>query len=96
MRLEPRVMEVLAVLSERAGQVVSRDELLDKVWPDVVVTEHTLSRCIYQLRQELGNVCSGSGHTDYNPIETLPKRGYRLLATPVTALVNVVPLPEPA
>jgi len=87
-RLEPRVMEVLAVLSERAGQVVSRDELLDKVWPDVVVTEHTLSRCIYQLRQELGNVCSGSGQADYNPIETLPKRGYRLLATPVTKLVN--------
>ena len=80
-RLEPRVMEVLAVLSGHPGRVVSRDELLDAVWPGVVVTEHTLSRCIYQLRTELGKIGGEPGQADYNPIETLPKRGYRLLAT---------------
>lgn len=79
-RLEPKVMEVLGVLTRHRGRVVSRDELLDAVWPDVVVTEHTLSRCIYQLRNELGKIGGDAGQADYNPIETLPKRGYRLLA----------------
>jgi len=79
-RLEPKVMQVLEVLSQHPGRVVSRDELLDTVWPDVVVTEHTLSRCIYQLRHEVGSIARKSGQADYNPIETLPKRGYRLLA----------------
>jgi DNA-binding winged helix-turn-helix (wHTH) protein len=84
-RLEPKVMEVLAVLNRHPGRVVSREELLDTVWPGVVVTEHTLSRCIYQLRHELGKIGTGRGRDDYNPIETLPKRGYRLLATFDTA-----------
>jgi DNA-binding winged helix-turn-helix (wHTH) protein len=79
-RLEPKVMEVLAVLSRRPGQVISRDEILDTVWPDVVVTEHTLSRCIYRLRHEVGRIGNSPGGADFNPIETLPKRGYRLLA----------------
>ena len=79
-RLEPKVMAVLGVLTEHPGRVVSRDELLEKVWSGVVVTEHTLSRCIYQLRHELGKIGNEPGHATFNPIETLPKRGYRLLA----------------
>jgi len=79
-RLEPKVMAVLGVLTKHPGRVVSRDELLETVWPGVVVTEHTLSRCIYQLRHELGKIGGEPGQTNYNPIETLPKRGYRLLA----------------
>ena len=79
-RLEPKVMAVLGVLTKHPGRVVSRDELLETVWPDVVVTEHTLSRCIYQLRNELGKIGGDAGQARYNPIETLPKRGYRLLA----------------
>jgi len=79
-RLEPKVMAVLGVLTKHPGRVVSRDELLEAVWPGTVVTEHTLSRCIYQLRHELGKIGNEPGQTDYNPIETLPKRGYRLLA----------------
>jgi len=79
-RLEPKVMDVLGVLSRNQGRVVTRDELMDAVWPNVVVTEHTLSRCIYRLRTELGNIGRQPGESDFNPIETLPKRGYRLLA----------------
>lgn len=78
-RLEPKVMEVLSVLAKYPGQVVSRDELLNAVWPGMVVTEHTLSRCIYQLRHQLGEIGAQPGQADFNPIETLPKRGYRLL-----------------
>lgn len=95
-RLEPKVMAVLEVLSDHAGRVVSRDELLDAVWPNVVVTEHTLSRCIYQLRHELGRIGDVSGQADYNPIETLPKRGYRLLASleTLTARASSAPMME--
>lgn len=78
-RLEPKVMQVLTVLSGHAGQVVPRDELLERVWPGVIVTEHTLSRCIYRLRRDLGKIGGGPAAEEYNPIETLPKRGYRLL-----------------
>ncbi len=80
-RLEPKVMEVLAVLMGHPGEVVSRDELLTAVWPGVVVTEHTLSRCIYQLRHAMREVGGVTGNREFNPIETLPKRGYRLLAS---------------
>jgi DNA-binding winged helix-turn-helix (wHTH) protein len=78
-RLEPKVMEVLTELASHRGRVVSRNELLDAVWPNVVVTEHTLTRCIYQLRTELGKIGTGPDQPDLDPIETLPKRGYRLL-----------------
>ena len=77
-RLEPKVMEVLVVLARYSGHVVQRAELLDAVWPDTVVTEHTLSRCVYQLRESLRKVAGPGENGD--AIETLPKRGYRLLA----------------
>ena len=73
-RLEPKVMSVLTVLARYSGHVVSRKILMDAVWRDSVVTEHTLSRCIYQLREQLGRAI-GDGQV----VETLPKRGYRLL-----------------
>ena len=78
-RLEPKVMEVLVVLARYSGHVVSRADLIEAVWPDVVVTEHTLSRCIYQLREALREVSVGRQEKDFEAIETLPKRGYRLL-----------------
>ncbi len=79
-RLEPKVMQVLAVLARYSGHVVSRDELLDAVWPGAVVTENTVSRCVYQLRESLGRVAGKEGGTKRELIETLPKRGYRLTA----------------
>ena len=80
-RLEPKVMEVLTVLASHPGRIVPRDEILDAVWPNVVVTEHTLTRCIYQLRNEFGKIGTGPNQSDFDPIETLPKRGYRLFVT---------------
>ncbi len=80
-RLEPKVMKVLTVLTSHPGHVVSRNELMDKVWPGVIVTEHTLTRCIYQLRRDLHEAIGQQESADFNPIETLPKRGYRLLVS---------------
>ncbi len=90
-RLEPKVMDVLGLLSRHAGRVVPRNELMDAVWPDVIVTEHTLSRCVYQLRHQLGKI---AGQPDQALIETLPKRGYRLLAD-VESVAAPAPSPAP-
>jgi len=74
-RLEPKPMEVLAVLAARAGEAVSREELMEAVWPDVVVTEHALNRCVSQLRRALADDARAP-----TVIETIPKAGYRLVA----------------
>ncbi len=84
-QLEPKVMGVLAMLAERAGQVVPREDLLARLWPDVVVSDDSLSRCLYELRRQLS---LAGGTDDYRAVvETLPKRGYRLNAevTPLAA-----------
>ena len=75
-QLDPKVMGVLAMLAERASQVVPREDLISRLWPDVVVTDDALSRCLYDLRRELA---AAGGSDEYRAlIETLPKRGYRL------------------
>ncbi|MFU8878186.1 MAG: winged helix-turn-helix domain-containing protein [Wenzhouxiangellaceae bacterium] len=82
-RLTPRAMEVLVCLSEHAGQVVTRDDFSERVWNPAVVTDNSLTRCISELRRSLGD---RTGTPQY--IETIPKRGYRLVA-PVTPVMPV-------
>jgi len=72
--LDPKVVDVLRRLVAAQGEVVSRESLMTDVWEGLVVTDFALSRCIYQLRR---NLCRAAGTKD-SPIETLPKRGYRL------------------
>lgn len=74
-RIEPKAMEVLMVLAGRAGKAVSREELLAAVWPGVVVGDEVLTQSVIKLRKALGD-------NPYSPvyIETLSKRGYRLIA----------------
>ena len=74
-RLEPRVMDVLVCLAERAGEVVSRETLNEQVWGNVVVTDQAVTNCISELRHHLGDDRSA-----HRVIETIPKRGYRLVA----------------
>jgi len=74
--LDPKVMGVLVELAAGAGRVVSRDELLSTLWPDTVVTEDALTRCVYELRRQLAQA---GGDERYKAMfQTLPKRGYRL------------------
>ncbi len=73
-RLEPKVMDVLVYLAGNAGQVVSREELISKLWRGTIVTDEVLSRCIYRLRQDLGDDSKAPRF-----IETVPKKGYRLI-----------------
>jgi len=86
-QLDPKVMGVLVVLAEKPGEVVLRSDLLDRLWPNVVVTDEVLSRCIYELRRQLSQAAGDDRLKD--AIETLPKRGYRLKA----AVTPDVPTP---
>lgn len=84
-QIEPKIMEVLLCLAEQEGKVVSRDKLMERVWPDTFVAEITLTRCISELRKVFGD-------DPQNPqaIETIRKKGYRLLlpVRPVAPTVN--------
>ena len=92
--LRPRVFDTLLVLAERAGEVVSKDELLDAVWPDTVVEENNLSQNILALRR----VLEEHGSADFR-IETVPRRGYRLIGRVEEELApprpTLVPVPPP-
>ena len=73
--LPPKDLETLLVLVERAGHIVEKEELLDKVWPGVFIEEGNLARHIFNLRQVLGDSPDGRKY-----IETIPKRRYRFVA----------------
>ena len=74
-RLEPKVMEVLVCLAEHAGEAVAKEKLLQTVWPDTFVSDDVLKRSISELRRVFGDDARES-----RIIETIPKRGYRLVA----------------
>jgi DNA-binding winged helix-turn-helix (wHTH) protein/tetratricopeptide (TPR) repeat protein len=75
----PRTIDLLTVLVENHGRLVSKDELIKLVWPDTFIEETALAKGIHILRKVLGE-CA---------IETFPKRGYRL-AVAVTRTESAV------
>jgi Tol biopolymer transport system component/DNA-binding winged helix-turn-helix (wHTH) protein len=74
-RVEPKVMQVLEFLAETPGDVVTREQLVARVWPDVFVTDDVLHRAIRELRRAFGDE---TAKPEY--VETIRKRGYRLIA----------------
>ena len=78
--LAPKATEILLVLVEQAGHLVDKETLINRVWPDAFVEEGNLNKNIFFLRKALGE---WDGGREY--IETVPKRGYRLLV-PVTSV----------
>jgi pimeloyl-ACP methyl ester carboxylesterase len=73
--LRPKSREVLKCLVGKANRVVSKDDLMRRVWPSVVVTEDSLVQCVAELRRALKDV-----HHDL--IRTETRRGYRLVLPP--------------
>jgi serine/threonine-protein kinase len=73
--LPPRVLGVLELLIDRAGQVVARQELLDAVWKDAFVTDTSLAEAVSFLRQALGDDPQSPRY-----IQTVHRRGYRFVA----------------
>lgn len=73
--IEPKAMQVLALLVHRAGRVVSKQEILTDVWEGTFVSEEVLPNAIWELRKALGDDAKRPRF-----IQTLPKKGYRLIA----------------
>ena len=74
--LRPKAFAVLQHLADRAGRLVTKEDLLADVWADAFVGEEVLKGCIRELRQALGDEAK-------NPrfIQTLPRRGYRFIGS---------------
>lgn len=75
--LRPKSFDVLRYLVENAGRLVLKDELINAVWPNVVVTNESLTRCVSDIRSALGDA-------DQRLIKTITRRGY-LFASSVTS-----------
>ena len=74
--LTPKALDTLHVLVESGGRAISKDELMEKLWPDTTVSEATLAQHIFAVRKAMGGP---------QCIETIPRFGYRFV-TPVRAL----------
>lgn len=84
--LRAQALRVLLVLGERAGQVVSKDDLLRRVWGDVVVTEDSLVQAVGDIRRVLGDA-------KHERVRTVPRRGYLLVPPPAANEANSEPPP---
>lgn len=73
--LTPKVFDMLLTLVENSGQVVSKDSMMKKIWPDSFVEEGNLTQNISLLRKALGE-----GQNGHQFIETVARRGYRFIA----------------
>src|ERR1700752_81141 len=86
-KLTGQPFSVLAILLERPGEVVSREELQKRLWPDTFVdVDHSLNTAINKIREALND---SSEHPRF--IETLSRRGYRFVAPVET----IEPTPSP-
>ena len=74
--LTPKATEILVMLVTNAGQLIEKDELLKRVWPDTFVEESNVSQNIFTLRRALGDKRAGPRY-----IETVTRRGYRFSAS---------------
>lgn len=73
--LRLKVFDTLRVLVENAGRLVTKQELLDSVWPGTIVEENNLNHNVSVLRKALGEQATGQQY-----IETVPRVGYRFVA----------------
>ena len=78
-KLEPKVMDLLWLLAANAGSVMTRERIMEALWPGVIVGEDALARCVSKLRLALGDDARTPRY-----VETIAKRGYRLLLNAVS------------
>ena len=80
--LRPKSFEVLRYLVENAGRLVSKDELLQAIWPNVTVTDDSLKRCVSEIRLALRD-------SEQRIIRTMPRRGYLFAALACPAQTGI-------
>jgi DNA-binding winged helix-turn-helix (wHTH) protein len=98
LKLQEQPLQILAALLEQAGQIIPREELQRRLWPDgtFVDYEQSLNKAVNKLREILGDSASKPVY-----IETVPRRGYRFIApvenegeTPEMTSASIVPSPR--
>jgi DNA-binding winged helix-turn-helix (wHTH) protein/tetratricopeptide (TPR) repeat protein len=88
--LQPKVFDMLLLLVENAGHVLTKDDLMASLWGDTAVEEGNLAKNVWLIRRALGEA---EGENRY--IETVPKAGYRFVA-PVRTISDPLPAELPA
>jgi len=83
--LRPKAFEVLKYLATNAGRLVTKQELYEAVWPNVIVTDDSIAQCIRELRGKLAD-------DNHSLIKTVSRRGYLLDATVTTSALEQVPV----
>lgn len=89
--LTPKVFDILVTLVENAGDVVTKDDLMKRVWPNTFVEEGNLTQNISLLRKALGESPGGAQF-----IETVPRRGYRFVSETTETWGDDFKAPEPS
>jgi eukaryotic-like serine/threonine-protein kinase len=91
--LTPKAFDLLAILAASPGRLLTKEQLMEALWPDTAVEEANLAYNIFAIRKALGDTAEKGQY-----IETVPKRGYRFTATvtPVTVGNEGPPTPEAA
>ncbi len=88
--LGPKVVETLLALLEHPGEVLTKTELLDRIWPEGFVEEANLAQNIYVIRKTI------RAHWDCEAIETVPRRGYRFAVAVTVECLQQAHVAEPA
>jgi len=86
-QLRPKAFEVLRYLVENADRLVTKEELIRTIWPNVTVTDEVLTHCVSEARQAIGD-------GDQAIIKTVPRRGYRFAAAVSRIISNAERLPS--
>src|SRR5215218_3639299 len=87
--LTEKAFQVLVLLVRRRGHLVTKDELIRCVWPDTIVEDNNLEKCVHHVRQFLGETPEGTSY-----IETVRKHGYRFVGRVNIVEVSGTWLPE--
>jgi Tol biopolymer transport system component/DNA-binding winged helix-turn-helix (wHTH) protein len=88
--LTPKAFDLLCILVEHSGRLMTKEQLLQALWPSTFVQESNLNHCVSVLRKALGDDGNGERY-----IETVPKRGYRFVA-PVAQTLSAPAIAQPA
>ena len=86
--LEPKALNLLALMVQRPGHLFTKQELFEHVWPGTAVTDHALTRIVAQIRRALGDEAREARY-----LETVPTRGYRWIR-PVETIAETRPAAE--
>jgi adenylate cyclase len=84
--LRPKSFEVLRYLVGNADRLVTKEEIIKAVWPNVVVSDESLTRCVFEVRQAISD-------SDQTIIKTIARRGYRFVAPVHQIGIDSSPVP---